>query len=115
MPAHIGIILDGNRRHGDRRGIEDPHAIYSLGARKIDEVLSWCAAVGIPAVALRVLSTEYPDGPVDRVSGFIAASAYGRLANSIAREATPTISIVCRNKMRRDIGAGRSVVSSSMI
>jgi len=33
MPAHIGIILDGNRRYGQRLGLTDPHAIYSLGAR----------------------------------------------------------------------------------
>ena len=38
MPAHIGIILDGNRRYGQRHGLIDPHAIYSLGARKLDEV-----------------------------------------------------------------------------
>ena len=33
MPTHIGIILDGNRRYGQRLGLTDPHAIYSLGAR----------------------------------------------------------------------------------
>jgi undecaprenyl pyrophosphate synthase len=38
MPTHIGIILDGNRRYGRRHGLTDPHAIYSLGARKLDEV-----------------------------------------------------------------------------
>ena len=31
MPVHIGISLDGNRRIGQRHGLIDPHAIYSLG------------------------------------------------------------------------------------
>lgn len=73
LPAHVGIILDGNRRHGRKRGITDPHAIYTLGARKLDEVLEWCAALAIPAVTLWVLSTENLDRPVDQISGILAA------------------------------------------
>jgi hypothetical protein len=46
--AHIGIILDGDRGYGQRLGLTDPHAIYSLGARKLDEVLDWCAASAWP-------------------------------------------------------------------
>jgi hypothetical protein len=43
IPRHIGIILDGNRRHGERHGVHDPHAIYAFGAHKLDDVLDWCA------------------------------------------------------------------------
>ena len=73
MPNHIGIILDGNRRHGERRGIRDPHEIYSLGAHKLDDVLDWCAELGVPAVTLWVFSTENLERPVDQVSGILAA------------------------------------------
>jgi undecaprenyl diphosphate synthase len=69
MPAHIGIILDGNRRYGQRLGLTDPHAIYSLGARKLDEVLDWCGQLVIPAVTLWVFCTENFERPTEQVSG----------------------------------------------
>ena len=73
MPTHIGIILDGNRRYGQRLGLTDPHAIYSLGARKLDEVLDWCGQLAIPAVTLWVFSTENFERPTEQVSGILAA------------------------------------------
>ncbi len=73
MPSHVGIILDGNRRHGRKCGVTDPHAIYGLGARKLDEVLDWCSTFAIPAVTLWVVSTENLDRPIDQVSGILAA------------------------------------------
>src|SRR5262245_52793317 len=73
MPGHIGIILDGNRRYGQRLGLTDPHAIYSLGARKLDEVLDWCGQLAIPAVTLWVFSTENFERPTEQVSGILAA------------------------------------------
>lgn len=73
LPAHIAIILDGNRRHGERQGLTDPTAIYTLGASKLDEVLDWCAAFEIPAVTLWVLSTDNFNRPIDQVSGILAA------------------------------------------
>ena len=72
-PAHIAIILDGNRRHGEQKGLSDPTAIYTLGASKLDEVLDWCAAFAIPAVTLWVLSTDNFSRPIDQVSGILAA------------------------------------------
>ena len=31
-PGHIGIILDGNRRHGRSLGITKPRDLYDIGA-----------------------------------------------------------------------------------
>lgn len=73
LPTHIAIILDGNRRHAERKGLTDPAMIYELGASKLDEVLDWCAAFGIPAVTLWVLSTENFNRPINQVSGILAA------------------------------------------
>src|SRR5579859_7111699 len=73
IPGHIAIILDGNRRHGERRGLTDPATIYAIGAGKLDEVLEWCAELGIPAVTLWVLSTDNLNRPADQVSGILAA------------------------------------------
>jgi short-chain Z-isoprenyl diphosphate synthase len=72
-PEHIALILDGNRRHGERYGVRDPQAIYALGARKLDEVLDWCAALGVPAVTLWVLSTDNLGRPVEQISGILQA------------------------------------------
>jgi short-chain Z-isoprenyl diphosphate synthase len=58
IPHHIGIILDGNRRHARKRGLSDPSEIYQRGAEKLDDILDWCAELAIPAVTLWVFSTE---------------------------------------------------------
>jgi short-chain Z-isoprenyl diphosphate synthase len=72
-PAHIGIILDGNRRYGQRYGLNDPKEIYRLGALKLDEVLDWCAELAVSAVTLWVLSTENFSRPAQQVSAIIEA------------------------------------------
>lgn len=51
IPRHVGLILDGNRR-GRRWGLSDAAQNYTLGARKLDDVLDWCGELGIPAVTL---------------------------------------------------------------
>jgi short-chain Z-isoprenyl diphosphate synthase len=73
VPRHVGIILDGNRRHARTRQLTDPRTIYRLGADKLDEVLDWCAELRIPAVTLWVLSTANLDRPTEEVSGILAA------------------------------------------
>ncbi len=73
MPGHVAIILDGNRRHGRSRGLTEPREVYGLGAAKLDDVLGWCAELGIPAVTLWVCSTDNLDRPADQVSGILAS------------------------------------------
>ena len=58
VPQHVGIILDGNRRWAQAQGLRDPLEAYRVGAAKLDEVLAWCADLGIPAVTLWAFSTE---------------------------------------------------------
>ncbi len=73
LPRHIGIILDGNRRHGRRRGLSAPREIYQCGADKLNDVLDWCAELGIPAITLWVFSTENFKRSPGEVSGILAA------------------------------------------
>jgi short-chain Z-isoprenyl diphosphate synthase len=73
IPRHIGIILDGNRRWGARRGLRDPCAIYTIGAHKLDDVLAWCGELAVPAVTLWVFSTDNRRRPVDQLSGMLEA------------------------------------------
>ena len=73
VPGHIAIILDGNRRHAVRRGLNDPKAIYALGARRLDDLLDWCSELAVPAVTLWVCSTDNLARPADQVSGILGA------------------------------------------
>ena len=73
MPRHVGIILDGNRRYGRAHAIADPQEWYSLGARKLDDVLDWCAELGIAAVTLWLFSAENFARPAAELSGIFAA------------------------------------------
>lgn len=73
MPRHVGVILDGNRRHGRQRGVRDPREIYRRGAEKLDEMLDWCVDLRIAAVTLWVFSTENLKRTPEEVSGILAA------------------------------------------
>ena len=73
-PRHVGIILDGNRRHARKHQVYDPQTIYAIGARKLDDVLEWCGELRIPAVTLWAISTDnLSRRPAAEVSGILAA------------------------------------------
>lgn len=73
MPRHIGLILDGNRRHARRTRLADPREVYMVGADKLDELIEWCSALKIPAVTLWVLSTENLKRSREEVTGILRA------------------------------------------
>ena len=72
-PRHIGIILDGNRRYGQRHNLTNPQEIYTVGANKLDDLLDWCIELGIPAVTIWVLSTDNFARNAEDVGGILAA------------------------------------------
>ena len=57
IPAHIAIIMDGNRRWAMKRGLE-PWLGHRFGAEKLEEVVKWCLELGIKVVTFFALSTE---------------------------------------------------------
>jgi short-chain Z-isoprenyl diphosphate synthase len=73
LPRHIGIILDGNRRHARKLGITNPRAVYDIGAQKLDDVLDWCAEIEVGTVTLWVFSPENLRRSSHEVSGILAA------------------------------------------
>jgi short-chain Z-isoprenyl diphosphate synthase len=73
MPGHVGLILDGNRRHARAHNITDPSDIYERGAEKLNEVLEWCADLGIRIVTLWVLSTDNLKRSAEETSAILAA------------------------------------------
>ncbi len=72
-PRHVGIILDGNRRFGLRAGVRDPLLVYRRGADKLDDVLTWCNELHIPAVTLWVCSTDNLARPAAELAGILGA------------------------------------------
>lgn len=57
VPAHIGLILDGNRRFARDMGLEATRG-HQFGVNKLREVLEWCLDLGVQHVTLYVFSTE---------------------------------------------------------
>lgn len=72
-PRHVGLILDGNRRFGQRAGMRDPLLVYRRGADKLDDVLAWCGELRIPAVTLWVCSTDNLTRPAAELAGILGA------------------------------------------
>ncbi|MBB1245654.1 isoprenyl transferase [Streptomyces durbertensis] len=62
VPAHIGVILDGNRRWAKAAGGTTEQG-HRAGAEKIREMLTWCAETDVRVVTLWLLSTDNLDRP----------------------------------------------------
>ena len=60
VPAHIGIIPDGNRRCA-RRLMKQPWKGHEWGAGRIRKMLDWCSELGIRNVTVYALSLENLD------------------------------------------------------
>ncbi|MCA8021941.1 polyprenyl diphosphate synthase [Burkholderia metallica] len=83
LPAHLAVILDGNRRWADRLGLP-PAEGYRAGGRNVHALLSWCEEAGIPFVTLWPLSTDNLDRDADELRGLLAviADVFDELAAS---------------------------------
>ncbi len=57
LPAHVGVILDGNRRWAAEMGSPSAHG-HRAGGAKIAEFLGWCEELGVEVVTLWLLSTD---------------------------------------------------------
>jgi len=66
IPSHIGIILDGNRRWAQDRGVFRGLG-HEEGANRAEELLDWCHELRIKTVTLYVLSTENLERPPEEL------------------------------------------------
>ncbi|HYW91885.1 MAG TPA: undecaprenyl diphosphate synthase family protein, partial [Gammaproteobacteria bacterium] len=66
VPAHLGMILDGNRRYARSLGI-DARLGHHFGVDRLIEVLDWCAQTGIRHVTLFVFSNDNFSRPPQEV------------------------------------------------
>ncbi len=58
LPEHVGLIMDGNRRWARQMGMANPSLGHRYGAEHVEDVLSWCEALGIKHITVFVCSTE---------------------------------------------------------
>jgi short-chain Z-isoprenyl diphosphate synthase len=74
MPAHVGVMVDGNRRWARLAGAPTRDG-HQAGADKIHEFLGWCEDLGIRVVTLYMLSTDNmsrSSEELDELMGIIA-------------------------------------------
>lgn len=62
FPHHLAIVMDGNGRWAQRRNLPR-NAGHRAGVQTVDEIVSTCRRLGIPALTLFALSTENLERP----------------------------------------------------
>jgi short-chain Z-isoprenyl diphosphate synthase len=68
LPAHVGVLVDGNRRWAREMGFVDPSDGHLVGAERIKELLRWCDEVGVSHVTVWLLSTDNLSRPPAEVT-----------------------------------------------
>lgn len=58
IPAHIGLIMDGNRRWARQNGFENASIGHRYGAEHLEDLLRWVSRLSISNVTVFVCSTE---------------------------------------------------------
>ncbi len=87
VPQHVGIIMDGNGRWAQRRGLPRL-AGHRAGVENIRRVLRACVELGIKMLTIYAFSTENWRRPEDEVQGLlnIFAGVIGRELEDLHRE-----------------------------
>ena len=75
LPAHVAVILDGNRRWASLAGLQEAAEGHRAGADKLDELLDWCVRLGIKQVTIWALSNENLGRSEDELSGLLGVVA----------------------------------------
>lgn len=57
VPRHIGIIMDGNRRWAQKRGLTTSQG-HEAGVKALVEIVDHCLALGVKNLTVYALSTE---------------------------------------------------------
>lgn len=57
IPRHIGIIMDGNRRWAEKRGLTINKG-HEAGAKNLEKIVNHCLDLGVKTLTVYALSTE---------------------------------------------------------
>jgi short-chain Z-isoprenyl diphosphate synthase len=81
LPRHIGIVLDGHRRHAREERLPTYTDSYRVGMGRFEEFLGWSHELEIPAVTAWVLSRENLSRPREELEPYfdVLVELFGRL------------------------------------
>lgn len=102
VPAHVALIMDGNRRWARQLGFGGVEAGHRRGANKAIELLDWCAGIGIREVTLWALSLENLEREPEEVEA-ITEIARQTLETLAARDREKRLAMSLRVIGRRDL------------
>ncbi len=87
LPRHIGIVLDGHRRHAREERLPTYTDSYRVGMRRFEEFLVWAHELEIPAVTAWVLSRENLSRPAEELDPYfeVLVELFDRLPAQCAR------------------------------
>jgi len=71
VPSHVAIIMDGNGRWAQKRGLPRTEG-HAAGAESVREVVRACAQLGVGVLTLYSFSTENWQRPNDEVDALMA-------------------------------------------
>ena len=89
-PAHVAVIMDGNRRWATEAGFKAGMG-HQRGAEKALELIDWCADLGIREVTLWALSIENLERSEEEVGTItdVAADAIAAMADGRRKTRLP--------------------------
>ena len=70
LPAHVGIIMDGNGRWAEERGLPRLEG-HREGSKSVREVTRTARRIGVQALTLYAFSAQNWSRPVDEVAGLM--------------------------------------------
>ncbi len=70
LPRHVGIIMDGNGRWANSRGLERIQG-HREGAKSVKEIVTACREIGVKALTLYAFSEQNWSRPSDEVSALM--------------------------------------------
>jgi short-chain Z-isoprenyl diphosphate synthase len=70
LPNHIGVVLDGHRRHARAEGLPSYTDSYRVGMSRFEDFLGWANELKIPAVTAWVLSLENLSRPAEELDPY---------------------------------------------
>jgi short-chain Z-isoprenyl diphosphate synthase len=88
LPRHVGVIMDGNRRWARAAGLANASVGHRYGAEHLDDLLRWCADIGIDYVTVYLCSVENLTGR-DRDEVVFLMDVIEDLARRVCAEADP--------------------------
>ncbi|MGL4972211.1 MAG: isoprenyl transferase [Culicoidibacterales bacterium] len=112
IPAHIAIIMDGNGRWANERGLTRT-AGHKRGVQTIEEIAAAAAAIGVKMVTVYAFSTENWSRPTAEVN-YIMSLPEQFLKTFIPNAQTDNIQVRCIGDMSRLDPKVRAVIQDGI-